>query len=73
MSEIKSQRKEPPATLPLEQYIRIKYSGNKAEFAREFGMQAQNVNHYIGKNYFVIDGVLWKKSKYQQDINNDNN
>ena len=52
--------------LPLEQYIKLKYSGNKAEFAREFGMQAQNVNHYIEQDYFVINGELWKKSKYQQ-------
>lgn len=52
--------------LPLEQYIKIKYSGNKSEFAREFNIKPQNVNHYIDKSYFVIDGILWKKSKYQQ-------
>ena len=53
-------------SLPLEQYIRIKYSGNKSEFAREFGMQQQHVNTFLNGSWYVIDGLLYKKSKYQQ-------
>ena len=53
-------------SIPLSEYIETEYKGNKAEFARDFGMMPQNVNHFISKTYFVIDGVLWKKSKYQQ-------
>ena len=53
-------------SLPLEQYIKIKYSNNKAEFAREFGLLPQNVNGILNGKHFVIDGVLYKKSIYQQ-------
>ena len=53
-------------SLPLDQYIKIKYSGNKSEFAREFGLMPQNVNKLLNDRHFVIDGVLYRKSKYQQ-------
>ena len=52
-------------SLPLQQYIRIKYSGNKAEFAKAFGMPRQNVNNFLKGDHFVIDGKLYRKMKYE--------
>jgi len=54
-------------SLPLEQYIKIKYSNNKTEFAREFNLPPQYVNKLLNGKHFVIDGILYKKSIYQQE------
>lgn len=46
-------------------YIKTECGGNKAEFARRFQVRGQHVNRYISENYYIIDGVMWKKTEYK--------
>ena len=58
---------------PLDQYIRLKYSGNASEFARAYGMLEKNMSRMIGNGKHFVDmknGELYIKTNKQKGNNN---
>jgi len=54
----------------LKQYIRLKYSGNASEFAREYGMSEKNMSRTLksGRHYVdMTNGALYVKSPKQRN------
>lgn len=51
---------------PLKQYIRLKYSGNASEFAREYQIDPKNVAKMYETHWVDMrDGTLFRKAKNQ--------
>lgn len=46
--------------IPLEEYIRIHFDGNKSAFAQHVGLYRQNVNSMLNKNYVVIGNTIYR-------------
>lgn len=53
----------------LRQYIRLKYGGNRSEFARAYGFSEKNMSRMVNsRRYYVdmTDGTLFLKTRNQQ-------
>ena len=44
-------------------YIKYKYGGNKAAFARANGVQPQQVTQWVNKGFIVVDGFLYSRKR----------
>ncbi|CAI1770580.1 Uncharacterised protein [Serratia quinivorans] len=45
--------------MKLTEYIEKYFNGNKSEFARSEGVNQSQVHQWIGKDFIVVDGVMY--------------